>query len=128
MNKLYKLHCSERIYAGFILLMFFSLLQPLGSAIGSSHAVTRSAVMTIMGKTSDAVISSERHFLVSESTVIFDESGQRIGLDDLAVPCTAQVKYQLRMDKSPLCLKIYVKKLENVSRREWSSSDHESAE
>ena len=128
MNKFYKVHYLKRIYTGLILLMFFSLLQPISSAIGSSHAVTRSAVMTIMGKTSDAIVISERSFIVSKTTAIFDESGKQIGLNDLAVPCLAVVEYQLRMDQDPLCLKILVKKEGKNSRSDLSSSDHESSE
>jgi hypothetical protein len=125
MHTSFKIQYSARILGGLVFLVLFSLLQPMSNAIGSSQAVTRSAVMTIMGKTSDAVISSERHFLVSDSTVILDRNGKRIGLNDLAVPCTAQVKYQLRMDQSPLCLSIHLKKLHKVSRKDWSSRDHE---
>ena len=118
-------HHSARVYRGLTLLILIFLLQPISTALGSSHGITRSAVVTIMGKTTDAVTISERNFVVSESTVIVDVSGEKISLNDLAVPCTAEVKYQLRMDKDPLCLQIHVQKLQNVSRQNWSSSDQE---
>ena len=125
MDRFCKIHYSVRVFSGLVFLMLFSLLQPVSSVVAGSHAITRSAVVTIMGKTTDAVTISERDFMVSGETVILNEMGEKIDLNDLAVPCTAEVEYQLRMDKSPLCLRIYVKKLEDLSRQDWSSSDYE---
>jgi len=125
-RKRYNMHAPERIFQGLMLMMLLSLLQPMNSLAGSPQkGLVRSGVMEIEGKTDHSIVVSERTFSVIEATSVFDESGKRINLDDLAVPCTAKIEYQLRMDSSPLCLKIQVKELRSSSRRDWSSSDYE---
>lgn len=140
MRRSYQMRCrpnkrgkdrSKRIFivfrvSGLILLTGLFLVQPGGSLAGDSEkGLVRSAIMNIMGKAYDAVVISERNFMVSESTVILDQDGQEIGLKDLPVPCTADIRYELIMDKSPLCLSIHVIKLHKGARRDWSSSDYE---
>lgn len=112
---------------GLIVMMILLLLQPaIGLAGSTSKGPTISDTLDITGKSNHAVIVLERNFVVSESTSIFDKSGKEIGLDDLAVPCTAEIEYQLRMDQDPLCITIRVKKLLSGATPYWSSSEHES--
>jgi hypothetical protein len=82
----------------------------------SSTGLVRSGLMTIEGKSNDAVISGERHFVVTETTAILDVTGKRIELSDLAVPCEVEVKYELKMDQDPLCLRIKIRSLPEGSR------------
>lgn len=110
-----------------IVMMILLLLQPaVGLAGSTSKGLTVSNTLNITGKSNHAVIVLERNFVVSESTSIFDKNGKKIGLDDLAVPCTAEVEYRLRMDQDPLCIAIRVKRLLNGATPSWSSSEHES--
>lgn len=82
----------------------------------SSTGLVRSGSMTIEGKSNDAIISGERRFVVTETTAIVDVTGKRIELSDLPVPCEVEVKYELKMDQDPLCLRIKVTSLPEGSR------------
>jgi len=112
MERLFKGHVANRIAYGFILALFVVTADP-GAVFskGQPQSLDRSAKLTISGKTDDAVIIGERHFTVTEATVIIDMKAKKIRLRDLAVPCEAEVKYRLIMDEDPLALKIAVKKL-----------------
>jgi hypothetical protein len=48
--------------------------------------------------------------MVTAETRIYDTHGTPIPLIDLAVPCEATVQYRLIMDKSPVVLRIQVKR------------------
>ena len=111
MERLFKGHVANRIAYGFILALFVVTADP-GAVFskGQPQSLDRSAKLTISGKTDDAVIIGERHFTVTEATVIIDMKAKKIRLSDLAVPCEAEVKYRLIMDEDPLALKITVKK------------------
>jgi len=75
----------------------------------ASTGLVRSATMSIEGKTTDAVISGERRFVVTESTTIIDAYGTRITLDDLSLPAEAEVRYELIMDQDPKVIRIVLK-------------------
>jgi len=112
MERLFKGHVANRIAYGFILALFVVTAYPgVVFSKGQPQSLDRSAKLTISGKTDDAVIIGERHFSVTEATVIIDMKGKKIRLSDLAVPCEAEVKYRLIMDEDPIALKIAVKKL-----------------
>ena len=128
MNGFRRVKHKARAYAALSILTLLSLLLPTSGALGSPNGFITSNIMTIMGKTGNAVIISERHFTVSGSTLIVDEKGKRIALSDLPVPCTAKIRYQLQMDGNPLCLSIQIKKLKKDSRQDWSSSDQEAGQ
>jgi hypothetical protein len=96
-----------------------------GFAEPAQKSLDRSATLTISGKTADAIIIGERHFTVTEATVIIDMKEKQIGLTDLAVPCDAQIEYRLIMDEDPLALKITVKKLLEGATTRWSASASE---
>jgi hypothetical protein len=101
-----------RIAFWFIVPIFFITAYP--DTVFPKRApksLDRSGTVMISGKTVDSVLISERHFAVTESTIIVNVRGKRIRLTDLAVPCEAQIEYRLRMDEDPLALKITVKKL-----------------
>ena len=92
--------------------LFVCIVVPGGlyaQSISPPAGLVRSATITIEGKTTDAVISGERRFAVSESTAIIDAYGTRITLQDLSLPVEAQVRYELIMDQDPKALRIVLK-------------------
>ena len=105
-------HMSRPIvlWVVFLLLLFFLISKP---AIGFSEpkGFLRTAVVEINGKTHRSVLVGERNFLLTENTTFLDLNGQSIALDALPVPCKADIKYLLRMDKDPLLLQLVIKEL-----------------
>ena len=123
MYRFFKGQLISRIAFWFILPMLVIIAYPdTGLSEPAQKSLDRSAKLTISGKTDDAILIGERHFTVSESTVIINMKGKKIQLSDLAVPCDAQIEYRLIMDENPLALKITVKKLLEGSTTRWSAS------
>jgi len=90
------------------------LLLVAGSVIAAETVetgVVRNKLLILNDKTDHAVMAGERKFMVTENTLIFNMHGKQIPLIDLAVPCEATVQYRLIMDKSPVVLRVQVKKL-----------------
>lgn len=99
-------------------LVFFILLCT--SSVSADMAA--SAPMTIVGKgPSHIIVSGERHYRVTDNTVILDLKKKHIKLADLPVPCKADVEYRPVMDQLPICRKIEVKSLK-VDARDRSAS------
>ena len=110
----------------FIIAMFVMIAYPgTGFPEPAQKSLDRSATLTISGKTADAIFIGERHFTVTETTVIIDMKEKKIRLSDLGVPCEAQIEYRLIMDQDPLALKITVKKLLEGATTRWSASGSE---
>lgn len=89
------------------------LLLLTGSAIAAESVdtgVIRNKLLIVDGKTDHAVMVGERKFVVTADTAIFNMHGKQIPLIDLEVPCEATVQYRLVMDKSPVVLRVQVKK------------------
>ena len=123
MYRFFKGQAIARIACWFIALLFVIIAYPdTGLSEPAQKSLDRSAKLTISGKTADAVLIGERHFTVTEATVITDMKGKKIRLGDLAVPCEAVIEYRLIMDEDPLALKITVKKLLEGSTTRWSAS------
>jgi hypothetical protein len=123
MYRFFKGQLISRIAFWFILPMLVIIAYPdTGFSEPAQKSLDRSAKLTISGKTADAVLIGERHFTVTETTVIIDMKGKKIRLSDLAVPCDAQIEYRLIMDEDPLALKITVKKLLEGATTRWSAS------
>jgi len=123
MYRFFKGQLIYRIAFWFIVPMLVIIVYPdTGLSEPAQKGLDRSAKLTISGKTADAVIIGERHFTVTEATVITDMKGKKIRLSDLAVPCNAQIEYRLIMDGAPLALKITVKKLLEGATTRWSAS------
>ena len=107
-------HMSRPIvlWVVFLLLLFFLISKP---AIGFSETLPkgflRTAVVEVKGKTHHAIIVGERHFELTKKTAFLDLNGQKLALDALPVPCKADIKYLLRMDKDPLLLELAIKEL-----------------
>ena len=95
-------------------LLCMMLLLAAGSVIAAETVETgivRNKLLILNDKTDHAVMAGERKFMVTENTLIFNMHGKQIPLIDLAVPCEATVQYRLIMDKSPVVLRVQVKKL-----------------
>jgi hypothetical protein len=126
MYRFFKGQLISRIAFCFIVPIFLIIAYPdTGFSEPAQKSLDRSAKLTVSGKTADAIIIGERHFAVTETTVIIDMKGKKIRLSDLAVPCNAQIEYRLIMDEDPLALKITVKKLLEGSTTRWSASGSE---
>jgi hypothetical protein len=103
-----------------VLLLAFTLFKPaIGFSKTAPKRLIRSALVTIGGKTTDAVLVGERRFLVTETTTIVMPEGGKIELAALPVPCEAEIKYQLRMDEDPVTLKIRVKRVLSGAQTSW---------
>ena len=123
MYRFFKAQLTCRIAFCFIVPIFVIIAYPdTGFSEPAKKNLDRSAKLTISGKTADAILIGERHFTVTEATVITDMKEKKIRLSDLAVPCNAQIEYRLIMDEDPLALKITVKKLLEGATTRWSAS------
>ncbi|MBW2066311.1 MAG: hypothetical protein JRJ03_15485 [Deltaproteobacteria bacterium] len=100
----------------FLIALIFVLSEPVA---GHSAGMTRSKEVRIDGKTYHTIIVTERHFLVTLDTQVFDLHGRKIGLDELPVPCEAKIKYQLRMDEDPELISVAVTKVFSDSTSTW---------
>jgi len=120
MHRFFKDNAIYRIALSFMFLAFIIVANPaVGSPRSAPKSLDRSGNVTISGKTADAVLISERHFLVTESTIILDVRGKKIQLSDLPVPCDAEIEYRLSMDQDPVTLKITIKQLLKGSSKTW---------
>jgi hypothetical protein len=113
---------GQSIYKISLCLVFsllFLLLPVTGFSESLPKGLIRSGSVIIQGKTSDAIIVSERHFVVTEATTIVTMEGEKIQLSALPIPCKAEITYQLRMDQNPVTLKISIKQLLRGSSKTW---------
>jgi hypothetical protein len=91
-------------------LMLLLAAETVIAAETMDTGVVRNKILIVNGKTDHAIVVSERKFVVNENTAIFNMHGKQILLMDLAVPCEATVQYRLIMDKSPVVMRLQVKK------------------
>jgi hypothetical protein len=98
--------------AVFCLACLLLLLTAETGAVGEAvdTGVVRNKVLIVSSKTDQAVTVGERPFMVTGETKIFNQYGKQISLAELAVPCEAMVQYRLIMDKSPVVVRLQVKK------------------
>ena len=122
MSKFHRGHCIQLIVLLAVFLMVFLLFNPvIGFAQSPQMGLKRSGSVKIEGKTIDAIIVAERHFIITESTTIMDINGKEIQLNDLPIPCEAKIQYRLRMDQDPVTLKIIIKRVLPGSSTAWTS-------
>jgi len=74
-------------------------------------ALIYSGTFKILAKGKDAVVVNEQNFIITEKTVIRDMFESVIGLEQLFIPCEAEITYQIRPDQNPICIEIKVKRL-----------------
>jgi hypothetical protein len=91
-------------------IVLLSAVSAIAAEDTETGGVVRNKLLILGDKSEHAVIVGERKFVVTGDTVIFNMHGKQIPLIDLAVPCEAMVQYRLVMDKSPVALRVQVKK------------------
>jgi len=111
------------IVAAIFLLASASVLIEL--APGVAGPITRTDVLRLNGKDKQSVVSKERHYTVTENTLIENLEGEPISLRWLPVPCKARVTYELRMDEPPRATRILVEETYVGSTAVWTPSSQE---
>jgi len=115
----YKGQSICKISVCLVFLLLFLLLPVTGFSKSPPKGLIRSASVIIQGKTSDAIVVSERHFVVTEATTIVTMEGEKIQLSALPIPCKAEITYQLRMDQDPVTVSISIKQVLRGSSKTW---------
>jgi hypothetical protein len=125
MFKFGRAHCLGAMFLWVVSILFFLVSTPVtGFAKSPPGGLIRSELVKIDGKTNTTIILKERHFSVTESTTILDVKGKKIQLDDLPIPCKANIRYRLRMDQDPEALKVVVEKTFQRSSTAWAPREH----
>lgn len=107
---------SKRIVfaAAFVLLCGLGSLcrMPVTFAVEEGMQEYRpSAFMVIEAKSRHSIVSSKRPFEVKRETRILDERGKEIKIQNLPVPCIAQVDYETSTYGDPVALKIRIREV-----------------
>ena len=110
MPKVCRNYIGQVIILCSIFLLSFFVSRPIIVFADSSNAgLVRSGSFTIEEKGDKFVIVGERHFIVKKSTIIRGSNGKTVQMDDISIPCKAEVEYLLIMDKDPVILKMKIK-------------------
>jgi hypothetical protein len=120
-----KLSKSIFVVAAFLLLCGLGSLFRVPGAIAREEGIKEykpSAFMVIEAKSRHAIVASKRQFEITKETRIFDGSGQEIRIQNLPVPCKAQVDYETFTYGDPVVLKILIKKVFPGASTNWSDS------
>jgi len=103
-----------------LLLILPILIFPgVGMGEGQGTVWVRNMTLQINAKTEGSILVGERHFKVTEATIISNVGGKKIPLIDLPIPCEARVQYRLSMDKEPEIVKMSVRKIFPHSTPAW---------
>jgi CBS domain-containing protein len=94
-------------------------------APGVAGTITRTDVLKLQGKDRKSVVAGERHYMVTDETVIENIEGEAITLRWVPIPCKARVTYRLRMDEPPVAVGIKVEETYAGSTAVWSPSSQE---
>jgi hypothetical protein len=81
-----------------------------------------SAFMLIEAKSRHSIVASKRQFEIMRETRILNRSGKEIRIQNLPVPCQAQVDYETSPYDDPIALKIRIKKVFPGASTDWSDS------
>ena len=126
MCTLHRGYAMQKALLWFVFLALFSLFRPSpGLSESPGRNLIKSGSVMIEGKTADAVVVGERHFLVTEATTIRDVKGKTIDLSALPIPCKAEISYRLRMDEDPVALSISIKQIPKGASEIWPLSGSE---
>ena len=117
----------KNIFIAAALLIFFpiGILFPVPIAFAMEAGVDEyrpSAFMVIEAKSLHSIIASKRHFELTGRTQIFDTNGKEIRIENLPVPCKAQVDYETSTYGDPVAVKILIKKVFPGASLKWSDS------
>jgi hypothetical protein len=81
-----------------------------------------SAFMVIEAKSMHSIVASKRQFEIIRGTRILDGSGKEIKIQNLPVPCKAQIDYETFAYGDPIALKIRIKEVFPGASTDWSDS------
>jgi hypothetical protein len=113
-------------FAWFFVLLLLLFLFASGKGFAEKSVTDTSLVRTssvrIDCKNRNTITVGERHFEVTRDTLIKDAQNQEISFTLLSVPCEAEIQYELRMDRDPLCLSINIKRQLSTSEKLRSTS------
>jgi hypothetical protein len=115
----------KNIFVAAALLMLFQMGVFLGvsKAIAMEEGVEEyrpSAFMVIEAKSPYSIVASKRQFELTRETQIFDRHGKEIRIQNLPVPCKAQVDYDTSSYGDPVALKIIIKQVFPGASTDWS--------
>jgi len=79
-----------------------------------------SAFMLIEAKSPHSIVASKRRFEIRKETRILNRNGRPIRIQNLPVPCKAQVDYETSEFGDPVALKIRIKDVFPGARTDWS--------
>ena len=119
-NKLTK---SILVVLAFFLLCGWKILLPVPMAIAMEEEIEEfipSAFMVIEAKSRHSIVASKRQFEIMGETQILNRRGNEIRIQDLPVPCQAQVDYETAPYSNPIALKIRIKKVFPGASTDWS--------
>jgi hypothetical protein len=103
----------------------FSSLFPVPVVIAmeeGSGEYRPSAFMVIEAKTRHTIVASKRRFEIMRETRILDRRGREISIQNLPVPCKAQVDYETFSFGDPIAIKILIKKVFPGASTDWADS------
>ncbi len=116
------------VVAVFLLLCGLESPFPVPMAIAMEEEIGEykpSAFMLIEAKSRHSIVASKRRFEIMRETLILDGSGKEIKIQNLPVPCKAQVDYETASYGDPIALKIRIKKVFPGASTDWSDSTPE---
>ena len=117
----------KNIFFAAALLMLFRM----GAFFGVSEAIAMedgveeyrpSAFMVIEAKSLHSIAASKKQFELTRETQIFDRNGKEIRIQNLPVPCKAQVEYDTSNYGDPVALKILIKQVFPGASTDWSEA------
>ena len=120
-----KLTKSIFVVTAFLLLSGLESPFPVPMAIAMEEEIGEykpSAFMLIEAKSRHSIVASKRQFEIMRDTLILDGSGKEIKIQNLPVPCKAQVDYDTAPYSDPIALKIRIKKVFPGASTDWSDS------
>jgi hypothetical protein len=85
----------------------YPFAQELGVVHKGQNSIEK-ADLVIQYKTEESVISRDRRFSVSSSTLIYSHKGRQMMLYDLPVPCKAVIEYKPAARGNPRAVKITI--------------------
>ena len=78
-----------------------------------------SAFMVIEAKSRHMIVASKKRFEIMRETRILDRNGREISIQNLPVPCQAQVDYETFSYTDPIAIKIRIKKVFPGATTDW---------
>ena len=120
-----KLRKNIIVAAAILILFEMGVFFGISEAIAMEEGVEEyrpSAFMVIEAKSLYSIAASKRQFEITGETQIFDENGKEIRIQNLPVPCKAQVDYDTSNYGELVALRIIIKQVFPGAHTDWSES------